>query len=182
MITLWLALGFIFFAVVTLGLILGRLGRATDDGAPMPVWANQAPAEETYRPMARLFAEQDLEFLRSQPGRRSGMERRLRRYRRRVLAVYRRQVRGYFHELWRFCRHLVPSSKDPLLGSVVFRQFVIFYGLYAVLQLRCLLGAFVYVHADTADLVSSMGKLQQEARRVLASLDPGLQPATSLTA
>ena len=62
----------------------------------------------------------------------------------------------------------------------MFRQFVIFYGLYAVLQLRCLLGAFVYVHADTADLVSSMGKLQQEARRVLASLDPGLQPRNVL--
>ena len=63
----------------------------------------------------------------------------------------------------------------------MFRQFLIFYGLYTVLRLRCLLGAFVYVHADTVDLVSSMGKLQQEARRVLASLDPGLQPATSLT-
>ena len=181
MITLWLALGFIFFAVVTLGVILWRLGRTADDGAPMPVWADQAPAEETYRPMARLFAEQDREFLRSQQGRTLGMERRFRLYRRRVLSLYLRQLRGDFHQLWRFCRHLVPTSKDPLLGSVVFRQLLIFYGLYTVLRLRCLLGAFVYVRADTVDLVSSMGKLQQEARRVLASLDPGLQPATSLT-
>ena len=181
MITLWLALGFIFFAVVTLGVILWRLGRTADDGAAMPIWANQTPAEETYRPMARLFAEQDLEFLRSRQGRTWGMERRFRLYRRRVLSLYLHQLRGDFQQLWRFCRHLVPISKDPLLGSVVFRQFVIFHGLYTVLRLRCLLGAFVYVHADTVDLVSSMGQLQQEARRVLASLDPDLQPATSLT-
>ena len=66
-------------------------------------------------------------------------------------------------------------------AGTVFRQFVIFYGLYTVLQLRCLLGAFVFVHADTVDLVSALGKLQQEARRVLAVPDPGLQPATALT-
>ncbi len=181
MIPFWLVLGFIFFAVVTWGVIVWRLGRAADVSASMPVWADQAPAEETYRPMARLFAEQDLEFLRSQQGRTRSMERRFRLYRRRVLSLYLCQLRGDFHQLWRFCRHLVPTSKDPLLGSVVFRQFVIFYGLYTVLRLRCLLGAFVYVRADTVDLVSSMGKLQQEARRVLASLDRGLLPATSLS-
>ena len=182
MTTLWLALGFIFFAVVTLGLIVWRLGRANDVSAAMPVWANRMPAEETYRPMARLFAEQDIEFLRSQGGRTPGIERRFRLYRRRVLSLYLYQLRGDFRQLWSFCRQLMPISKDPLLGSVVFRQFLIFYGLYTMLRLRCFLGAFVYVHADTGDLVSSMGKLEQEARRVLASLDPGLQPATALTA
>ena len=180
MINLWLNLGFIFFALVALGLIVWRLGRAADDGAARPVWTDEAPAEKTYGPMARLFAEQDREFLRSRQGRTRGMERRLRLYRRRVLSLYLRQLRGDFHQLWKFCRHLVPISKDPLLGSVVFRQFVIFYGLYTVLQLRCLLGAFVFVHADTVDLVSALGKLQQEACRVLAVPDPGLQPATSL--
>ena len=180
MITFWLAL--IFLAVATLGVIVWRLGHATDVSTPVPVWANRMPAEETYRPMARLFAEQDLGFLRSQGGRTPGMERRFRLYRRRVLSLYLHQLRGDFRQLWSFCRQLVPISKDPLLGSVVFRQFLIFYGLYTVLRLRCFLGAFVYVHADTGDLVSSMGKLQQEARRVLASLDPDLQPATALTA
>ena len=179
MITLWLTLGCI--AVISLGLIIRRLGSTDAADAPMPAWANQTVAEETYRPMARLFAHQDREFLRSQRGRTSSMERRLRLYRRRVLSLYLRQLRSDFHQLWRFCRHLVPISKDPLLGSVVFRQFLIFYGLYTVLRLRCLLGAFVYVRADTVDLVSSVGKLQQEALRVLAAQDPGLRPATSLT-
>ena len=81
---------------------------------------------------------------------------------------------GSFAVIW------CPSAKILSYGSVVFRQFVIFYGLYTVLQLRCLLGAFVFVHADTVDLVSALGKLQQEACRVLAVPDPGLQPATSL--
>ena len=179
MITFWLSL--VFLAVVTLGVIVWRLGRAGDVSTPVPVWADRMSAEETYRPMARLFARQDLEFLRSQGGRTPGMERRFRLDRRRVFSLYLHQLHGDFRQLWSFCRQLVPISKDPLLGSVVFRQFLIFYGLYTVLRLRCFLGAFVYVHADTGDLVSSLGKLQQEARRVLASLDPGLRPATALT-
>ncbi len=96
-----------------------------------------------------------------------------------MLGLYLREVRTDFRRVWSFCRALIPMSRNPEFGSLVMQQFVVFYGLYTALRLRCLLGTFIYVRADTVDLVASLQRLQQGARAVVESLGPGFQPAYS---
>ncbi len=164
MMTFEILLAFLFLIAIGLGLALRRL-RSTDDvvaAPPRPMTSR--PADEFYRPMARLFTRLDIEFLHEQSGYSRKMDRRLRLQRQRVLRLYLAQVREDFSALLNYCRQVARSSRNWELSSLAQRQRVVFYGVYFALQVRCLLGSFVHVRVDARDLVSSLRNLQQGLR------------------
>ena len=113
MIDLFAMLGSILLAILAAG--LGLAGHSIKDHPlDLQALAGQIPTEDAYRPMARLFAQADLEFLRNQPGGKAGMERRLTLQRRRVLSIYLRQIRGDFHQMWNQC---CPGKVAPSDGK-----------------------------------------------------------------
>ncbi len=178
MTTSLLFLFLLFVAVIALGLALWRLGPGSKDTeVDLRILTEVRPACRTYDPLARLFAAEDTEFLRKQSARFGPFRRRLSRQRRRVLSLYLGQLRAEFHEVWKICRLLAPMSNNPDFGALVTRQFLIFYGLYWTLQIRCLAGALVPVQINAGNLVTPLQQLEQATRRVLQSLEPQAQAA-----
>ena len=176
MTTFEVLLAFLFLVAIGLGLALRRL-RSTGKKVPVaPLPVADKPAEEFYRPMARLFTPRDIEFLHEQEGYSRKMDRRLRLHRQKVLRLYLGQIRGDFRALHGYCRQLARGSRNWELSSLAQRQLVVFYGVYFALHIRCLFGSFVYVRVDTRELVSSLRNLQQGLRAVM---EP---PARSLEA
>ena len=124
---------------------------------------------DVYRPMNRLFADEDFRFISSvQPQ----MLRRLRRQRARVLRLYLRDLQAAFARVHALCRSLAPKSQDPNFAVLTSRQALTFYSLLAVLRLRCALGWYLHVRVDTVDLVHALDRLTQAAQATLASLAP----------
>jgi hypothetical protein len=181
MTTLLFLMGFLVLAVAALGLGLWQMVRLRRHGrraAPLELLAPLAPAR-SYGPMARLFDGRDLEFLKSQNGCRPGMTTRLRLERRAVLSLYLRQVHGDFRQCFAYCRVMAPVSDGQEVALAVMRQFFVFYGLYAALQLHCLLGLLVYVRPDVGGLLAVVQRLQQRAQRALGERQAGLPAATA---
>ena len=177
MTTFEILLAFLFLVAVGLGLALRRLRSNGEEagGNPRPI-ASQ-PVDEFYRPMARLFTPRDIEFLRKQRGYSSTMDRRLRLQRQKVLRLYLGQIREDFSALLGHCRRLARSTRNWELSSLAQRQMVVFYGVYFALQIRCLLGSFVYIRVDTRELVSSLRSLQEGVRSVVETREGALEPA-----
>ncbi|MBI3665619.1 MAG: hypothetical protein HY236_05230 [Acidobacteria bacterium] len=179
MTTLMLLLGAVLALGVGVGLTLRRLYRpAASPGVASAhelTLALTCSPQETYRPMSRLFAEQDFAFLAGQPGSGTGLVKRLRRQRRGALRLYLREMRADFQRLYALCRLLARNSKDPSFATLVTQQALSFYSLFLILQLRCALGWFLHVRVDTVDLVTAFDRLAQAAR---ASLP--LAPESSL--
>ncbi|HYL96681.1 MAG TPA: hypothetical protein VET69_12830 [Terriglobales bacterium] len=130
-------------------------------------------ALEVYRPMNRLFAEEDFRFISAA---RPQMVRRLRRQRARVLRLYLRDLQAGFARVQALCRSLAPRSQDPNFAGLITRQALTFYGLLLMLRLRCALGWYLHVRVDTVDLVRALDQLTQAAQATLA----GLAPQTAL--
>jgi hypothetical protein len=177
MTTFEILLAFLFLVAVGLGLALRRLRSNGEEagGNPRPI-ASQ-PVDEFYRPMARLFTPRDIEFLRKQRGYSSTMDRRLRLQRQKVLRLYLGQIREDFSALLGHCRRLARSTRNWELSSLAQRQMVVFYGVYFALQIRCLLGSFVYIRVDTRELVSSLRSLQEGVRSVVETREGALEAA-----
>jgi hypothetical protein len=179
MTTLLFLMGFLVVAVAALGLGLWQMVRLRRHGRrtpPLELLAPMAPAR-SYGPMARLFDRRDLEFLESQGGCRPGMTTRLRLERRAVLSLYLRQVHADFRRCWTYCRVMAPVSNRPEAALDATRQIFVFYGLYAALQLHCLLGLLVYVRPDVGGLLAVVQRLQQRAHQVVGEQQTGAAAA-----
>ena len=80
---------------------------------------------ERYQPMGRLLTEEDLGFLRSQPGYRPEMGRRWKRERRRIFRLYLAELKADFRRLHAQARELVASSgadSEGLVGALMKQQ------------------------------------------------------------
>jgi hypothetical protein len=165
MTTIWLLLGGILVIGIALALELLRLSRAPQAFHSASLW-QELSDPSVYRPMARLFSEQDLEFVASRQANRSSL-RRLRRARCEVMALYVRQMRRDFHHIWSLCRLLAPVSHDSELSVLLIRQFVIFHVLCLVLQLRCLAGRYGRSGFEIAGLVGVLNHLRRCANGAL---------------
>lgn len=178
MTTLLFLTGFLVFAVAGLGLGLWQLVRVRRHGrrAALAELAQAAPLR-SYGPMARLFDGRDLQFLKSQRGWQTGMASRLRLERRAVLSLYLRQVRADFRQAWAFCRATAPFSENSEFAPAALKQFLVFYGLYAVLQVHSFLGLFVFVRTDVGSLLAVLQRLQRRAPHAA-----GQRPARSRAA
>lgn len=82
-----------------------------------------------YRPMERLLREDDIAFLRAQPGFDPIMERRLRRQRRAAFRAYLRHLQSDFSNLHRAARFLVThgATDQSDLAAALIRQSVRFW-------------------------------------------------------
>ena len=81
---------------------------------------------DRYQPMGRLMAEEDLAFLKSQPGYRAEMGARWKRERRRIFRVYLAELKADFRRLHAHARDVLAASgadSAPLAGVLMKQQF-----------------------------------------------------------
>ena len=81
---------------------------------------------DRYEPMGRLMAEEDLVFLKSQPGYRAEMGERWKRERRRIFRLYLAELKADFRRLHAQARELVAASgadSAPLMEVLMKQQF-----------------------------------------------------------
>jgi hypothetical protein len=178
MITLSLLVFFVAAAALSLGLAIWRLSRPRPD-AITPAFIQSLlnpsrPVLELYRPMSRLFADEDRIFVAAAAPK---MMKQLRRERGRVLRLYLRELQGDFARVYALCRALAPKSQDPNFAASITRHAFTFYSLMLILQLRCTLGVYLHIRVDTTDLVSALDRLSETARAMLAGMTP--EPALS---
>lgn len=180
MTTLWVILTFTVLAAVGLGLILRNLRRGPDAaGTDLATLLRQPTAERAFGPVIRLFSKDDQAFLASQSGYRHGMARQFRLQRHRILSVYLKEIYREFSGLWLFCRKIAPQTQDPNFAATLVQQLFVFHALYFALRMRCMVGAFVYLHVDTEELLAALESLRSGAREVAGALQPRTAIATA---
>jgi hypothetical protein len=157
-VTLWVGLGWAATAgslATVAGLVIwlrlrGRRANAADaaDGS----WEFSL---ENYGSMGRLLAEEDLVFLRSQPGYRPEMGARWKRERHRLFRLYLTELKHDFPRLHAQARTLVAHSDADSadLVGVLMRQELTFMRALAGLELRLLLQRAGVGKVDVAPLI-----------------------------
>ena len=110
-----------------------------------------------YRPMERLFSEEDYEFLRAQTGFEPYLERRLRRQRRQIFRDYLRHLRRDFERLHRAARFLVVLSPEdqPDLAKELIRLKLVFLFAMATVEARMVLSHLNLRPVNVSALLSS---------------------------
>ena len=93
---------------------------------------------ERYQPMGRLMAEEDLAFLKSQPGYRAEMGERWKRERRQIFRLYLAELKADFRTLHSQARELVAGSgaDSAALLEVLMKQQVTFLMATTALEFR----------------------------------------------
>lgn len=124
-----------------------------------------------YEPMKRLLSDADFDYVSRQRGLNPRCKRRFRARRRRVIALYLRDIRGDFNRIWSVCRLLAPMNPDPNFSTRLLRQLVVFYGYYMAIQACCLIGCYCYVSVNAGSLVSGLRGLGQLASETLRTAD-----------
>ncbi len=121
-----------------------------------------------YEPMTRLMSDDDLLFLKSQPGFRPEIGKRFHQERRRIFRLYLEELAADFHRLHAHAREIVanlPADHSPLVGILI-RQQVRFWYEMAIVEMRLsfhLTGA-VSIHAR--GLVEALAAMHAEIGRV----------------
>lgn len=125
-----------------------------------------------YEPMARLLSRQDIEFLKTQPGYRPEIARKLQRTRRRVFRSYLVDLAAEFRSLHALARHMVASAgaQDPALVSSLFRQQFTFWRAIAAIELRLMTSGLGFAGAlsnvNVGVLIDAMNTLRAEMARL----------------
>ena len=162
MTTLVIILGFLAVIAALMAFELLSLQRVTPTMLDPTVLKHELSGLDAYRPMARLFSKDDVEYLSSRTGASAKMQRKLRSSRRKAMLLYLGEVRRDFRLTWGICRFLAPFSQDPDFGTLLVKQLVVFYGLYLAVSVRCLASSWGYGGAlapaigNLVDVVASM--------------------------
>ncbi len=119
-----------------------------------------------YRPMQRLLAEEDFLFLRSLPGYRPEIERRLRRERRAAFRRYLDRLIRDFNRLHAAARHAVAyaATDHSDLVPVLIRQRVRFAGLILATELRLVCHAAGIRGFHAGSLITALDGMSLELR------------------
>jgi hypothetical protein len=158
------AAAFVVLAALAFLLLFRRLIARERDAQTDLTWCRDFSAAR-YRPMERLFAEQDYEFLSSQPGFHPRLYRKLQAERRKVFRQYLRCLRRDFSRLSSAARFLmVHASEDrPDLASSLLKQRAVF--TYAMLAIQCrLVLQPVGIRVDVRPLVQSLDLMRDQLR------------------
>jgi hypothetical protein len=118
--------------------------------------------------MARLMADEDLAFLRAQPGYRPEIGRKFSRERRRILRLYLQELACDFHRLHAHARALVaalPADNSPLVGMLL-RQQVRFWYEMAAIELRLSLDLMPATPVHVRSFVDTLATMHAEIGRV----------------
>jgi hypothetical protein len=91
-----------------------------------------------YQPMGRLMADEDLVFLKSQPGYRAEIGERWKRERRRIIRLYLAELKADFRKLHAHARQLVAASgaDSAALAEVLMKQQFTFMTATTALEFR----------------------------------------------
>jgi hypothetical protein len=134
-----------------------RSSRANEGSASEPAEFSSA----RYEPMARLMADEDLAFLKAQPGFRPEIGRKFSQERRRIFRLYLQELACDFHRLHAHARAIVstlPADNSPLVG-ILMRQQVRFWYEMASIEMRLsfdLMGASSIHVRGLVDAIATM--------------------------
>jgi len=146
-------------------LIIHRLAHSKPDAVPDLDWCRNFSVAK-YRPMERLFLEDDYEFLAAQPGSNRRILRNLRAERRRIFLRYLRALGRDFDRLHSAAKILVVHSPEDMadLAKVLMRQKLMFEYLLAMMQCRLALQSFGIGTVDARPLVGVLDSLRLQFR------------------
>lgn len=125
-----------------------------------------------YEPMARLLNPQDLEFLKSQPGYRPEIARKLQRKRLRIFRAYLVDLAAEFRSMHALARRMVASAdaQDAALVSSLFRQQFTFWRAIVAIELRLITSGMGFEgalsSANVRVLIDAMNALSAEMTRL----------------
>jgi len=125
-------------------------------------------AMDRYRPMARLFNEEDLDFLASRPGYRPEMAAAMRRSQRRIFRMYLTELTADFHRLHAAARRIAvdaPAQNAEIVDSLVFQQ-ASFWRILVGIEVRL---ALDWAGLGTADARGLLAVVEQLHRAVSAA-------------
>jgi hypothetical protein len=125
---------------------------------------------EKYRPMERLFSQQDYEFLSSQPGFSPKLVRRLRAERRRIFRRYLQCLSRDFDRLYAATKLLLLHAPEdrPDLALTLLRQRMTFRYALATVHLRLALQTLGLGTVDVRGLVGAVEALRDQLRALSA--------------
>ena len=120
-----------------------------------------------YEPMARLMSDEDLSFLKAQPGYRPEMGRKFSRERRRIFRLYLQELACDFHRLHARARVIaagLAAEHAPVVGMLL-RQQCRFWCEMAAIEMQLSLG---FGAVDARGLVEAIATMQMEVSRLAA--------------
>jgi hypothetical protein len=123
-----------------------------------------------YSPMAHLMSDEDLLFLKAQPGFRPEIGKKFCRDRRRIFRAYLKELTRDFHRLHARARVIVaslPAEHSTLVG-VLLRQQVRFWYEMAVIEIRLSISWTGVRNIDVRALVDTLGAMHAEISRLSA--------------
>jgi hypothetical protein len=120
---------------------------------------------ERYEPMARLLAQDDVEFIRGAVGARTAA--RWARARRRIFRLYLRDLASDFGRLHAEARSLVAESPEQYthLVGVLMRQQITFLRVMAEIEIRLALSPVGLVRVDPRKLIQAIEAMRLELER-----------------
>ena len=118
----------------------------------------------TYRPMERLLSEDDIRFLKSQPGYEPNMEKALRSDRRKIFRAYLRSLGRDFNRLHLALRLVVLHSPEdrPDLATALIKQKLLFFAGLVAIHARLQLYGLGIGTVDVRDLLASLDTMRSE--------------------
>ncbi|MGB9604484.1 MAG: hypothetical protein ACP5U2_05325 [Bryobacteraceae bacterium] len=171
--TLAVAAALLLLIAVAFVLLFRRLASPGKEKLPDAEWWANFSLEK-YRPMERLFARDDYEFLSAQPGFTPALARRLQAERRRILRRYLRCLNRDFDRLCTALKLLMLNAEQDRseLAIELFRQRLNFRlalaGVHTQLALQALGLGTVRVHGLVAALETMRERLQMLAAQPVA--------------
>jgi hypothetical protein len=125
---------------------------------------------DRYQPMGRLMAEEDLVFLKSQPGYRAEIGERWKRERRRIFRLYLAELKADFRRLHAHARELVASSgaDSAALVEVLIKQQVTFLRATTALEFRLALQQIGVGKVDITPLIELVEAMRVDLAQVTA--------------
>jgi hypothetical protein len=120
-----------------------------------------------YEPMARLMSDEDLQFLKTQPGFRPEIGKKFIRERRRIFRLYLQELAADFHRLHAHARVIVaslPADHSPLVGMLLRQQLRFWYEIAAI-ELRLSLDLTGACSSRARGLVDALASMHAEISR-----------------
>ncbi len=156
-----LALAVVLVFLALFRRLVGR-GRATE---PDLAWSSEFSIAK-YRPMERLFLEEDYDFLAAQPGFHPRISRKLQAERRRVFRHYLRCLRRDFDRLSTTAKLLLLEAQQdqPELARSLVRQRMMFSLALTMVQLRLVLQPLGLGTVDVHRLVEAVEGMREQLR------------------
>jgi hypothetical protein len=121
-----------------------------------------------YAPMARLMSDEDLLFLRSQPGFRPEIGKKFSRERRRIFRMYLQELARDFHRLHAHAREVaasLPADHAPLVSMLIRQQMRFWFEMTAI-EMRLSLGWTATAATQARGLIEALSAMHAEIGRV----------------